>query len=134
MSCIYNRDNFTFIYVTYDEEVGRCIDVIGRSIKQYYAPLEGKVIKVPDDVKTVYFKVEVRHDFYQYLYSFDGVNFTAIDYKFKSGDLSDDHIERNGGRTFFTGAFVGMTCIDMQGTHKSADFDYFSYKDLEIEE
>lgn len=130
LTCIYNRDNFTFIYVTWDEEKGRCIDVIGRCIKKYYAPLGGEVIKVPEDVKTVYFKVEVRHDFYQYLYSFDGQNFTPINYKFKSGELSDDHIERSGGLTFFTGAFVGMTCIDMQGTHKPADFDYFSYTEL----
>lgn len=130
LTCIYNRDNFTFIYVTWDEEKGRCIDVIGRSVKKYYAPLEGNLIKIPDDVKTVHFKVEVRHDYYRYLYSFDGQNFTPIDYKFKSSVLSDDHIERNGGLAFFTGAFVGITCIDMQGTHKPADFDYFSYHEL----
>ena len=131
MTCIYNRDNFTFAYVTWDEELGRCIDVIGRSIKKYYAPLGGKLIKIPEDVTTVHFKVEVRGEYYQYFYSFDGVNFTAIDYKFRSGDLSDDHIQRNGGLAFFTGAFVGVTCIDMQGTHLNADFDYFSYVDNE---
>lgn len=131
LTCIYNRDNFTFAYVTWDEELGRCIDVIGRSIKKYYAPLGGKLIKIPEDVTTVHFKVEVRGEYYQYFYSFDGVNFTAIDYKFRSGDLSDDHIQRNGGLAFFTGAFVGVTCIDMQGTHLNADFDYFSYVDKE---
>ena len=130
LTCFYNHDNFTFVYITWDEEKGRCIDVIGRSVREYYAPLQGDLIKIPEDVKTVHFKVEVRHDFYQYLYSFDGVNFTPINYKFKSGDLSDDHVERNGGRAFFTGAFVGITCIDMQGTNKPADFDYFSYQEL----
>lgn len=130
LTCFYNHDNFTFIFVSWDEEKGRCIDVIGRTIREYYAPLENNVIPVPEDVKTVYFKVEVRHDYYQYLYSFDGKNFTAIDYKFKSAHLSDDHVERNGGRAFFTGAFVGITCIDMSGVHKSADFDYLSYKDI----
>lgn len=130
LTCFYNHDNFTFIFVSWDEEKGRCIDVIGRTIREYYAPLENNVIPVPEDVKTVYFKVEVRHDYYQYLYSFDGKNFTAIDYKFKAAHLSDDHVERNGGRAFFTGAFVGITCIDMSGVHKSADFDYLSYKDI----
>ncbi|HIV55287.1 MAG TPA: glycoside hydrolase family 43 protein [Candidatus Anaerobiospirillum stercoravium] len=131
LTCFYNRDNFTFIFVSWDEEKGRCIDLIGRSVKNYYAPLKNQVIAIPEDVKKVYFKVEVRHDTYRYLYSFDGSTFTAIDYEFRSGDLSDDHVERNGGRAFFTGAFVGMTCIDMQGTHKPADFDYFSYKNVE---
>ena len=130
LTCFYNRDNFTFIFVTWDEEKGRCIDLIGRSIKNYYAPIKNKVIPIPADVKKVYFKVEVRHDTYHYLYSFDGQNYTAIDYDFRSADLSDDHVERNGGRAFFTGAFVGMTCIDMQGTHKPADFDFFSYKNV----
>ncbi len=130
LTCFYNRDNFTFIHVSWDEEVGRCIDIIGRSVKKYYAPLKGKVIPVPAEVKQVYFKVEVRHDTYRYLYSFDGQNYTAIDYDFRSADLSDDHVERNGGLAFFTGAFVGMTCIDMQGTHKPADFDFFSYQNV----
>ena len=130
LTCFYNRDNFTSIFVTWDEEKGRCIDLIGRSIKNYYAPIKNKVIPIPEDVKKVYFKVEVRHDTYHYLYSFDGQNYTAIDYDFRSADLSDDHVERNGGRAFFTGAFVGMTCIDMQGTHKPADFDFFSYKNV----
>ncbi len=130
LTCFYNRDNFTSIFVTWDEEKGRCIDLIGRSIKNYYAPIKNKVIPIPADVKKVYFKVEVRHDTYHYLYSFDGQNYTAIDYDFRSADLSDDHVERNGGRAFFTGAFVGMTCIDMQGTHKPADFDFFSYKNV----
>ncbi len=130
LTCFYNRDNFTFIHVSWDEEVGRCIDIIGRSVKKYYAPLKGKVIPVPAEVKQVYFKVEVRHDTYRYLYSFDGANYTAIDYDFRSADLSDDHVERNGGLAFFTGAFVGMTCIDMQGTHKPADFDFFSYQNV----
>jgi len=127
LTCIYNHDNFTFICVTFDEEKGRCIDIYGRKIRKYYAPLEGDVIKVPDDCKQVFFKVEVRHDYYWYLYSFDGKNFTKIPYKFKSGDLSDDAIHRNGGQAFFTGAFVGITCFDMQGTHQYADFDYFEY-------
>ena len=128
LTCFYNRNNFTFIFVSWDEEKGRCIDVLGRSIRRYYAPLNNKVIPIPDEVKSVHFKVEVRHDTYRYLYSFDGQNFTAIPYDFKSGELSDDHILRNGSGTFFTGAFVGITCIDMQGTHLPADFDYFSYE------
>lgn len=130
LTCYYNTDNFTFVFISKDEEKGRCIDMIARRVHKYYAPLENNVIPVPEDVKVVHFKVEVRHDTYTYLYSFDGVNYQRINYVFKAGELSDDFVERSGGHTFFTGAFVGMTCIDMQGTHTPADFDYFFYQEL----
>ena len=91
-------------------------------------PLEGNEIVIPENIKTVHFKVEVRYNKYYYLYSFDGENFTKIPVVFDSYKLSDDYI-RGGG--FFTGAFVGINCVDISGTNKPADFDYFMYKELE---
>ena len=45
---------------------------------------------------------------------------------FDTYKLSDDYIEEQG---FFTGAFIGMSCIDVSGRRKPADFDYFKYKE-----
>jgi xylan 1,4-beta-xylosidase len=33
------------------------------------------------------------------------------------------------GNPNFTGAFVGMCCQDMTGIRRSADFDYFEYRE-----
>jgi len=91
-------------------------------------PLENSEIPIPENIKSVHFKVSVRVNHYQYFYSFDGENYHAIPVVFKAYQLSDDYI-RGGG--FFTGAFVGMNCIDITGDNKAADFDYFSYEELE---
>jgi xylan 1,4-beta-xylosidase len=50
---------------------------------------------------------------------------------FKSYQLSDDYVSGGG---FFTGAFVGINCIDITGTNKAADFDYFYYKEIDENE
>jgi len=42
--------------------------------------------------------------------------------------LSDDFIWEGG---FFTGAFVGINCIDTSGQNLHADYDYFIYEELE---
>jgi xylan 1,4-beta-xylosidase len=33
------------------------------------------------------------------------------------------------GTPNFTGAFVGVCCQDLAGTRRSADFDYFMYRE-----
>ena len=35
---------------------------------------------------------------------------------------------RYGG--FFTGAFVGLACVDLSGYDAKAEFDYFDYREL----
>ncbi|WP_305728181.1 hypothetical protein [Alkalibacterium sp. 20] len=42
--------------------------------------------------------------------------------------MSDEYIQESG---FFTGAFVGISCIDTSGMHVAADFDYFRYEEAE---
>ncbi len=31
---------------------------------------------------------------------------------------------------FFTGAFVGLACVDLSGYDAQAEFDYFDYREL----
>ena len=128
MVCYYNTENWTNVHITWKENVGKVIDIICADNGVFTMPLEGNEIVIPENIKTVHFKVEVRYNKYYYLYSFDGENFTKIPVVFDSYKLSDDYI-RGGG--FFTGAFVGINCVDISGTNKPADFDYFMYKELE---
>ena len=128
LTCYYNTENWSSVYITWKEDKGRVIDVAMADNFVFSMPLENAEILIPDSIKNVHFKVSVRVDHYQYFYSFDGETYHAIPVVFKAYQLSDDYI-RGGG--FFTGAFVGMNCIDITGDNKVADFDYFSYEELE---
>ena len=128
MTCYYNTENWSSVHVTWNEEKGRCLDLVVADNGSFSMPLAGAEIAIPDSVKAVHFKVEVRGRTYRYFYSFDGEKFTEIPVVLDSWKLSDDYV-RGGG--FFTGAFVGINAIDITGTGLPADFDYFSYKEIE---
>ena len=128
LTCYYNTENWSSIHVTWNEEKGRIIDLVTADNGTFSMPLAGAEIPIPDEVKNVHFKVAVRGRSYQYAYSFDGENFHTLPIELASWKLSDDYV-RGGG--FFTGAFVGINAIDITGTALPADFDYFTYKELD---
>ncbi|MCL2610805.1 MAG: glycoside hydrolase family 43 protein [Defluviitaleaceae bacterium] len=124
--CYYNTKNWVNCNVTWDEEKGRVVKIMGNDRQ---APIfTPEAIIVPEGVEYVTLKVNVCPKHFVFSYSFDdGKTFTEIPQKFDSYKLSDDYIEEAG---FFTGAFVGMSCIDISGDRISADFDYFVYKEV----
>jgi xylan 1,4-beta-xylosidase len=128
LCCFYNTENWTSFSITHNEEKGRILDLMTAENGKYSQPLAGAEIVVPDSAKEVYLKVEVRVEDYFYYYSFDGSTWNKIPFKLDSYKLSDDFISGGG---FFTGAFVGMFCTDVSGRRKHADFDYFTYKELD---
>ena len=126
ISNYYNTANWTMLYVTYNEEKGRVLEIMTAENEKYANPLAGKEIPVPKDVAYVYLKSCVRGEKYTYCYSFDGNSWQQIDIEFDSYKLSDDFCKGAA----FTGAFVGMFCIDAGGAKLPrvfADFDWFSY-------
>ncbi|MCL1996629.1 MAG: glycoside hydrolase family 43 protein [Defluviitaleaceae bacterium] len=125
--CYYNTKNWTSVHLTLSEKKGKVIDIMTCDRQRVSYPLgsDGQ-IPVPADVAAVYFRVDVEQMHYTFSYSFDGKTFTQIPQKFDSYKLSDDYIEESG---FFTGAFVGMHCIDTSGDRGAADFDYFKYEE-----
>lgn len=124
----YNTKNWTSIHVTWDEEKGRVIDLYASERNNVTNPLGENVISVPEDAEYVWFKADVNQYTYQYSYSFDGENWETIPVTFDSWKLSDEYIQESG---FFTGAFVGMSCIDTSGMRRAANFDYFRYEEKE---
>ena len=132
MSCYYNTKNWSCIGITWDENQGRVIALIETDRGKTRYLWEDKPVAVPKEAEDVYFKVEVRGIGYRYFYSFDGNIWHDTEYTFDSAKLSDEYIKAvyDGA---FTGAFVGMVSVDGYGTHLPADFDYFSYRELELE-
>lgn len=62
--------------------------------------------------------------------SFDGKNYTEIPGTLDAAVLSDDYVLQSYGG-FFTGAFVGMACVDYSGYDQTAEFRSFDYKELD---
>ena len=85
---------------------------------------------VPDDVEFVWLRTKVRKQSYSYEYSFDGKNYTEIPGTLDAAVLSDDYVLQSYGG-FFTGAFVGMACVDYSGYDQTAEFRSFDYKELD---
>lgn len=122
----YNTENWTALQITYDEDLGRILDVTICDNFSFSQPLKEKIV-IPPDIQYVYLRVNVEQEKYNYSYSFNKEDWHKIEIVLESKKLSDDYI-RGGG--FFTGAFVGMQCQDTSGANKHADFSYFTYKEL----
>lgn len=128
LSNYYNTANWTMLYITHHEEKGRVLEIMTAENEVYTNPLAGNEIIVPESAEYVHLKSCVRGEKYTYSYSFDGKTWNEIDIEFDSYKLSDDFCKGAA----FTGAFVGMFCIDSSGIklpRTYADFDYFSYEE-----
>ncbi len=121
---------WSWAFVTWDEKRhARVIEVAQNDFNQYTSFLKDDAIVVPEDAEAVWLRTKVRTEYYSYEYSFDGEHFTEIPVRLDAKILSDDYVnQRYGG--FFTGAFVGLACVDLSGYDAKAEFDYFDYREL----
>ena len=123
---MYDNRTFFYLYLTWEEDKGRCIDV--------FSDLDGvpeflldEKLSIPD--KGMYFlKAEVSYDKLRFYHSPDGNVWERIGYDYDYSTLSDE-FKWFGGDAHFTGSFVGMCCQDLSGSRKAADFDYFEYRE-----
>src|SRR5699024_2165994 len=98
----YNTKNWSSVHVTWDEEKGKIIDLYVSERNNVSNPLGDNIIKIPEDVESVWFKATVDQYTYYYSYSFDGKNWEKLPVTLDSWKLSDEYIQESG---FFTGAF-----------------------------
>lgn len=124
LACYYNYDNYHYLRVTHDEELGVCICVTtaeNRDIR------ESEYVALPDAKGIFYLRAEVNYDKFYFSYSLDGEHFVPIGGELDMTIISDEHVNGNG----FTGAMIGMCCQDLQGDGCYADFDWFEYRTVE---
>ncbi|MBO5509472.1 MAG: glycoside hydrolase 43 family protein, partial [Lachnospiraceae bacterium] len=120
---------WSFLHLTHYEDKGAVIELSEYNAAHYTTYLRDKAIAVPDGTQRVYLKAEVRKQSYSYLYSFDGTNYERIPVTLDAAVLSDDYVKQNY-EGFFTGAMVGLACVDMTGFYKEAVFTDFLYSEL----
>lgn len=123
--CYYNTENYYYLRVSTDEELGgKCIGVlanINNDIAETMLQDDNILIAGAD---SIYLKVEVDYSKLRFFYALKKDEWKQIGKVYDASTLSDDAIK---GSSAFTGAFVGICCQDLSGRNKHADFDYFSY-------
>lgn len=126
--CLYDNRNFYYLNVTWDEKLGKCIDIMTSINGNADFPLDEKIkLNEKDDI---YLRLTVDFDKLRFFYSINGTDWVRIGKDFDYSTLSDE-FEEGGGDAHFTGSFVGMCCQDISGMQKPADFDYFEYRERE---
>lgn len=118
---MYDQDNYFYLHVTFDEELGKCITLLTAENKKYQYPVGYLPIEVG---KPVRLKATVDHDKAQFFYAVGDEDYQTIGPVLDASILSDEACNEG----WFTGAMVGICCQDLTGFKKEADFDWFSYQ------
>ncbi len=114
----YDERNFYLATVSFDEEKGRVLNVLTVAAGVFTRGCE--VVLPPDGPIWLGLTVDYGNGLFRY--SLDGSRWTEVRPVLDSCVLSDEY-----GGLGFTGAFVGMFCVDTVNYAATADFEYFSY-------
>ena len=118
---LYDCDNYLYLHISRDEDVGKCITLLKAENKKYeyltdYIPVREK--------EALYLKMETRNAMTRFYYGYSEKDWQEIGPLINASFLSDEAC----GEGWFTGAMIGICCQDMTGFGKYADFDWFEVK------
>lgn len=119
---LYDTDNYLYLHVSRDEEIGKCITLLRAENKKYeyltdYLPI--------GENQAVYLSLEISGNYAQFYYGYSEQRMERIGPSVNAGFLSDEACDEG----WFTGAMIGICCQDLTGFGKYADFDYFEVKE-----
>ena len=117
----YDEETQYLLQIGHDERLGKIIQVNtilpGKLI-------QGMPMQIPEG-KPVYMRLEVDYDLAEFAYSLDKKSWHRMRPLCDASVLSDEYSSDG-----FTGAFVGIFCVDTEMYSKPADFEYFEYEHL----
>ncbi len=114
---LYDYDNYLYLHITQDEEMGRVITLLKAENKQYTSPYG--YIPVPAG-QAVRLRIHLQDGIASFFWS-NGATWYSLGAPLDASLLSDEAC-REG---WFTGTMVGLCCQDLTGNHLLADFAYF---------
>lgn len=120
---MYDTDNYLYLHVSCDEEIGKCITILRAENKTYSYPADYESL---EEGKSLILKASVRDEKCQFSYGYEEDKMQKIGPEFETGFMSDEAC-REG---WFTGAMMGIACQDLTGFGLHADFDWFEKKDF----
>lgn len=119
----YSEENQYYFRVSYNENTEkRTLGLIHFDKYDCTMTPENEEVIVPDNA-LIHLKLTINKGKGYFSYSFDGEDFVKFNALVDSEKICDEYETPMG----FTGAFVGMTCQDMQYHQKFADFKSFTY-------
>ncbi|WP_299686368.1 glycoside hydrolase family 43 protein [uncultured Vibrio sp.] len=120
----YSRTGHYFLKMTTDDMGERLLQVVGNINDEYRE--YGQPVRLGSQ-NEVYLRLELRCQWYQFSYSLGGQAWHTIGPALNSTPLSDE-----GGPDIFrfTGSFAALFTCDIRGLNSHADFDYFSYREV----
>lgn len=122
----YNEENQYYLRVSYNEQKQqKCLGILCFDNGDFSMPLDEDEIPVGNG--KIYLRLTVKNKYGEFSYAKEDKQWKSIPFKLDVSILSDEYANPMG----FTGAFVGMSCQDMQDRSGYADFYYFSYKVLD---
>lgn len=121
---MYDTDNYLYLHVSRDEDVGKCLTLLKAENKKYeyltdYLPLEPG--------REVYLKLTINGSKAQFFYGYREGEWEKAGGTVNIGFLSDEACAEG----WFTGTMIGICCQDLTGFGKYADFDWFEVKSRE---
>jgi xylan 1,4-beta-xylosidase len=120
--CYYNTENYHYLRISHDEELGKCLGIITCENYKVSFPLEKDICI--EGWNRCFLQARVDLDRLQFYYSKDNEKWQTVGSILDASTLSDEHCKQWWG---FTGAFVGICCQDLSGQRLHADFDFFEY-------
>jgi xylan 1,4-beta-xylosidase len=126
--CYYNSAKFHYLFISHDETAGKHLRVMTCTPDSPQTDAFTPPISIQSG-KPVHLRVEIDYERLHFAYRIEGVDkdWHWLPQQFDASILSDEACVP--GTPNFTGAFVGMSCQDMSGGARPADFDYFEYKE-----
>ena len=117
----YDEDTHYFLRIYHDSVNKKStIGLLCSDCRKFSIPVE---IELPLHSDPVYMKLTVKRRSGFFSYSLDGSSYINIPHEIDTSTLSDDYADPLG----FTGAFIGMCCVDMHDKTAWADFYSFEY-------
>jgi xylan 1,4-beta-xylosidase len=123
--CYYNSAKFHYLYVSRDAS-GKHVRVMSALPDQVMADAFTPAIAIASG-GPITLRVEVDYERLLFAWREGSGPWQWLPHVFDASILSDEATAP--GLPNFTGAFVGMTCQDLAGTAKAADFDWFEYQE-----
>lgn len=113
----YDYDNYFYLHLTRDEDMGEVVTLLRAENKQYTSP--GGMASIPENVP-VYLRMTMTNGYVTFDWRTDATWHTLAE-KLDASFLSDEACQEG----WFTGVMTGLCCQDLTGSHLAADFSYF---------
>lgn len=114
---MYDNDNYLYLHVTRDEELGKVVTLLKAENKRYESPYG--YIPVPEG-GMIRLRITIRDGVVSFAYAV-GEEWTQLHGSIDASFLSDEACTEG----WFTGTMAGVCCQDLTAAHLHADFDYF---------